>query len=299
MTRPSTKRRSRSIAGRAHPGLARGQTERRSPSEGVRSCSVTLPASGEAQNGPVRATQAYDKASKIEPAGQTGNDKAALYKGARPTVAFTPLPGRGGRLNDAHRVSTALSLRQARKLVEATRFAEAAGLPFNRFTTVHWESAGVADDLAATGRFLKLLGDAVKAGGGRFAYAWVRESGPDKGAHVHILWHGPVVLPVFGRRVRDWLRACGGRPKKGVCHTRSVGRSLVHAVKGGDDYTRNVWEALDYILKGSDPAARAALGIMRHEPGGEIVGLRSSTSNNIGPTARAKGVSAPLRAREG
>lgn len=179
-------------------------------------------------------------------------------------------------------------MRQARNLVEATRFAEAAGLPFNRFTTVHWESAGVADDLAATGRFLKLLGNAVKAGGGSFAYAWVRESGSGKGAHVHILWHGPVVLPVFGRRVRDWLRACGGRPKKGVCHTRSVGRSLVHAVTGGDDYTRNVWEALDYILKGSDPAARAALGIVRQEPGGEIVGKRCGTSANIDRAARAK-----------
>lgn len=219
--------------------------------------------------------------------------------GARPVATFTPLPGRGGRLNSARRVSTALSLRQARKLVEATRFAEAAGLPFNRFTTVHWESAGVADDLAATGRFLKLMGDAVKAGGGSFAYAWVRESGSGKGTHVHILWHGPVVLPVFGRRVRDWLRACGGRPKKGVCHTRSVGRSLAHAVTGGEDYERNVWEALDYLLKGSDLAARAALGIVRQEPGGEIVGKRCGTSANIDRAARSKGVSAPVRARAG
>lgn len=260
---------------------------------------MTLPASREAQNGPCKITQANDKASETAPSGQTGNDKAALYKGARPVAAFTPLPGRGGRLNNARRVSTAITLRQARELVEATRFAEAAGLPFNRFTTVHWDSAGVADDLAATGRFLKLMGDAVKASGGRFAYAWVRESGPNKGAHVHILWHGPVALPVFRRRVRDWLRTCGVRPKRGVCHTDAVGRSLVHAVTGGEDYWRNASEALDYILKGSDPAASAALGIVRQEPGGEIVGKRCGTSANIGRAARAKGVSAPVRAREG
>ncbi len=38
-------------------------------------------------------------------------------------------------------------------------------MPFNRFTTVHWQAAGVADGLKATGRFLKLLGDWLRSNG--------------------------------------------------------------------------------------------------------------------------------------
>ncbi len=144
----------------------------------------------------------------------------------------------------------------------------------------------MSDARTATGAFLKRLGDAVRASGGRFAYLWVRETGAEKGEHVHILWHGPAGFPAFGRRVRDWLKACGANRAKGVCLTRPVGRTLGGAVTGGDGYSCNLLEVLDYVLKGADAAARESLDVRRHEPGGEIVGKRCGTPANIGRAAR-------------
>ncbi|WP_150125953.1 hypothetical protein [Brevundimonas sp. LM2] len=60
-------------------------------------------------------------------------------------------------------------------------------MPFNRMTTVHWEKGGVTDGLAATRRLIKALSRLIRSRGHAFACLWVRESGPDKGEHVHIL----------------------------------------------------------------------------------------------------------------
>lgn len=226
--------------------------------------------------------QAVETANNSGVHGVRSQSALPLYIGARPAASL----GRGGHRNHADRRTTALAERQSIELLEAAAFAVQAGLPFNRFTTIHWQAAGVSDALTATGAFLKRLGDAVRASGGRFAYLWVREAGAAKGEHVHILWHGPADLPVFGRRLRDWLKACGARRAKGVCVTRPVGRSLGAAMSGGDDYRVNLLEVVDYVLKGADAAARESLGVRRQEPGGEIVGKRCGTSANIGRAAR-------------
>ncbi len=161
-------------------------------------------------------------------------------------------------------------------------------MPLNRFTTIHWEAAGVADPLSATGRLLKLMGDAMRANGSAFAYVWVRENGPGKGEHVHILWHGAVHLPVLKRRIRAWLKLCGGRSVKGVCRTDAINRSLCSALIGDAAYFANLREVLGYQLKGADAEARDALGIRRAEPGGRIVGKRSGASANIARSARLR-----------
>lgn len=194
--------------------------------------------------------------------------------------------GRGGARNKAGRTNDALSTLQVGQLLEAASFAAEAGMPFNRFTTVHWQSAGVANALEATGGFLKRLGDAVKSGGGKFAYLWVRENGIGKGEHVHILWHGPADCPVFGRRQRGWLKAEGARRAKGVCLTRAIGRDVSSAFTGGGDYHGNMREALGYVLKGADEEARLKFQLWRFEPGGLVVGKRCGVSANIGPWAR-------------
>ncbi|MDO9491437.1 hypothetical protein, partial [Acetobacterium sp.] len=71
-------------------------------------------------------------------------------------------------------MTTALSERDAGKLLEATARALQIGLPFNRFSTVHWDAAGVADGLKATGRLLKLIGDWLRSRERQAAFAWVR-----------------------------------------------------------------------------------------------------------------------------
>lgn len=213
---------------------------------------------------------------------------APSYIGAGCTSTFTPLPGRGGPKNWANRVSTALSEADLRKLADATAFAQEAGLAFNRHTTIHWGAARVVDPLRATGCFLKMLGEAVRAAGGSFAYVWVRENGDGKGEHVHILWHGPAELPVFKRRVQGWLRRCGARRAPRVTKTVSIAGGLGAAGTGSAHYRANLGTVLDYLSKGGDHLARARLGIRHNEPGGPIVGKRCGTSENIGRMARAR-----------
>ncbi len=205
-------------------------------------------------------------------------------------ASFIPIPSRGGARNRRDRSSSALSLAAASGLIDAAAFALAAGLGLNRFVTLHWAAGGVTDDLAALARWLKLAGDWIRSCGGRFAYIWIRESGPDKGAHVHILLHLPPELADgFDRRQRGWQTASGAEWKAGVRYSRPIGRNLRHYAIGeiyGQSYEANLAEALDYVLKGAERAAHERLGIRRKEPGGVIVGKRCSVSVNIGPAKR-------------
>lgn len=204
-------------------------------------------------------------------------------------TSFKPIPRRGGARNRADRRTLAISKTAARALIEATRFAEAAGMPFNRFTTIHWQAACVADGLLATGQFLKRIANLIRSNGGRFACIWIRENGDGKGEHVHVLWHGPSDLPKLGRWMRATLKACGATRRKGVCLTRSLGRTLLQAFTGGTDYAENLDRLLSYVLKGADASARESLNLGRCEPGGELVGKRTGVSENIGQTARTRG----------
>src|SRR3546814_11567497 len=87
---------------------------------------------------------------------------------------------RGGARNRADRVSQSLSMRQARNIIDAVRYAYWIDLPLNRHVTVHWERAGISDDraAAATSTFLKSARDWIGKPGGKFAWLWVRENGP-------------------------------------------------------------------------------------------------------------------------
>ena len=207
-----------------------------------------------------------------------------------PRAAFIPIPGRGGARNRRDRQTSALSLAAVARVLDAATFAGSIGLGFNRFLTIHWAAAGVSDDLAATARWLKLAGDWIRLHGGQVAYVWIRETGPGKGAHVHILLHLPPNLADgFNRRQRGWMTACGAAWKAGVRFSRPIGRNLNHYARGeidGRSYDANLAEVPDYVLKGATDTARERLGIDRQEPGGVIVGKRCGVSQNIGPEAR-------------
>ncbi|MFC4442179.1 hypothetical protein [Caulobacter henricii] len=235
------------------------------------------------------ASEAVETAHEIDQSGHPANLASSIYKSCSPCRDFVPFPGRGGARNTASRRTIALSESDARKVLEASNHAELTGLPFNAFKTIHWERAGVTDDLAATGRFLKLAGDWIRSRGGQFGWAWTREGGPAKGNHVHIVFHLPPELARdFHRRQRGWLKACGARWRSKVVLTRRIGRNLRQALAGGEDYRVNLGEVLDYILKGADRSARERLGIERDEPGGVVIGKRCGISQNLGPAARAQ-----------
>jgi hypothetical protein len=194
----------------------------------------------------------------------------------------------------ADRRSLTIPTQGALNVHAAAWFAREIGLPLNRHTTIHWERGGVSDALAATTHFLALASAWARSRGAEFAYVWVREAGPNKGEHVHILLRVPPDLAVdFKRRQRGWLKACGAAWRKGVVHSERIGFSLRHADQSGysgETYAANLGEVLDYILKGAGQTARRLLGLRRKQFGGVVTGKRCGTSENIGRAAReAKG----------
>ena len=54
------------------------------------------------------------------------------------------------------------------------------------------------------------------------------------------------------------------------------------------NYRTALGGVLSYIVKGAEPKAVTALGLNLKQPGGELWGKRSGTSENIGRTARSR-----------
>lgn len=219
-----------------------------------------------------------------------GTDVAILCKSGAP---YLPLPLHstwGGARNRASRVSHGIGLLKAIELVEATRRATLIGLPFNRHLTVHWAKAGLTDAQAAvaTGRLLKLCRDWVRKRGGDIAHVWVRENGPGKGSHVHILLHLPdgVTLGGMTRRWYKIVTGWHGRVPRGAMDTECIGLSARAARSGSDWYEANLARVVAYLLKGVDPATANVLGLGRFNEGGRIIGKRVAASTNLGRTIR-------------
>lgn len=206
-----------------------------------------------------------------------------------PSVASSPARRWGGRRNSASRTSDSLSLNQATNILEAAQFAAAAGMPFNRHLTIHWQQAGVPDERAAwaTGRFLKLASDWIKKQGKTLAWAWVRENGDGKGSHVHILMHLSAGARI-GNMQRRWLRSITGQPyTANTIKTARIGGTAGAAQTAPAAYRANLAVVVCYILKGASPAAAGKLGLERLEAGGRVMGKRAATSQNIGRATRA------------
>ena len=191
--------------------------------------------------------------------------------------------GWGGARNRADRTSEYLTRRQCVGLIAAADQAQRMGLSFNRYWTVHYERAGIAEIDAARfiGRLLKLAGDYARRHNGNFAQMWVRENGDGKGGHVHILLHLPSRLSLRGR-TGHWVRLAGGKCCSRVSRVRSIGHGLRSADNGGEDYQQNADKVLAYILKGADPETGAALGLARYGERGLIIGKRCGRSQNLG-----------------
>ncbi|MFM2279281.1 MAG: hypothetical protein RLZZ444_1512 [Pseudomonadota bacterium] len=205
---------------------------------------------------------------------------------------------RGGPRNRASRETDSLSPAQVANLTAAAAHALAIGLPFTRFVTIHWESAGIAlaDMAGATGRFLDLLTKALARHGARTAWLWVHENGEGKGGHVHILAHVPAELaPIVSRLQRRWLRSITGQPYRArMIHSKPIGGRLGLESGNPDLHAVNLSAVLDYVIKGADPIAARQFGLSRLEPGGRVIGKRCGTSQNIGPKARRNRTALPL-----
>ena len=209
---------------------------------------------------------------------QTGTSLAtvSIPIGCAASLRKTAIHGHGGARNRANRTSDSLTSAQCRKVTKAAKAALETGRAFNRFITVHWESAGVVDcdAMAATTAFLKVFRE--WAGGA--TYVWTRENGDSKGSHLHILAHIPAGKQWHAAPARRWLERLTGNPyRRGVILTRQI-----RGARNPDSllYSENLSAVLAYVLKGASPDTASAIGIA-HEAGGRIIGKRCGTSRNI------------------
>jgi len=187
------------------------------------------------------------------------------------------------------RLSTALRRKDCKNLILATQHAVLIGRPLNRMLTIHFDAAGIVHPVNAIGKLLKLMGDWLRCYNTQITAVWVRESGLEKGEHVHILLSVPPnKIEAFNRRQRSWFKRLGASWRKGVYLSRPIGPHLRTAFNdlSADLYQQELSGALSYLLKGADDEAQKAEGLRRCEPGGEVSGKRCGTTENIGKTAR-------------
>lgn len=192
------------------------------------------------------------------------------------------------------RRSTALRVNDCENLISAAAHAVQIGKPLNRMLTIHFDKAGISDPVKATGQLLKLMGDWLRCNNTALTAVWVREAGPAKGEHVHILLSVPPhILGSFTRLQRGWFKKIGAAWKRGAYLSRPIGGSHKLAFNEASTslYQQALTGALHYLLKGADAHARAALRIKKQDDGGELWGKRCGTTENIGKAARTRSVS--------
>ena len=216
--------------------------------------------------------------------GEDGTALAILCKSSAASPPRRVQSTWGGARNTASRQSDSIHSEKAVALVEAAQRAMVIGLPFNRHLTVHWAKAGLTDRqaAAATGRLSKLIRDWARKLGGEVAYAWLRENGPGKGSHSHILLHIPDGLKLslsrrWYRRVTGWT----GRVPRFAVKTVCIGGTARAGLSSSDWYQANLAALLAYLLKGSDEATGKELGLAKWSEGGRIIGKRISISANL------------------
>ena len=189
----------------------------------------------------------------------------------------------GGPRLSAQRTNEYLSFEAAQSILHAADLSHQLGEPFTRFVTIHWESAGIPDDqaAAATGAVVNLVSDWARRKGRKILWAWVRENGPTKGSHLHLLLACPLELQI-GRMWRGWLRTITDRPyRKRVIKTCSIGGSLSASTSSPERFRENLFRAAAYCCKGVRPEHALIFDLPRCERSGTIVGKRSGVCQRL------------------
>lgn len=157
--------------------------------------------------------------------------------------------------------------------------------------TFAWEMMGVplAEMARATADVTDLISKALRRHGSATAWIWVHENGGKMGGHCHLLVHiPPELVPMITKLSKKWMRTICGQPyRKGALDARPIGGRLGVDTSNPHFYAENMDKVLGYVLKGASSHAAAQFGLRRLKPGGQIIGKRCSTSQNIGRKARA------------
>ena len=169
---------------------------------------------------------------------------------------------RGGARNSRDRKSWQLSESDCWKLIGASEAAWTAGAPLSRFITLAWGKGGIeaSNAVQATGDFIKLAREWMKARGYPMPWIWVQETGSRFGQHAHILLHVPQELePLFRVMPRRWAaHILGGKYVAGVldcqrlasAYSESTNPALYQAILSGK---------LHYMLKTAPAALESRL----------------------------------------
>lgn len=179
--------------------------------------------------------------------------------------------GRGGARNTRGRTSESLNERHCRDLIAALQRAEEIGTPFNRFITITWERSGIdpRDNASATGRFIKMASDWMRARECRLRWAWVQESSDGFRAHVHMLLHVPPDLePLFRPMPTRWVKRIVGT---GYVGKTTDSQRVPYPGNAGDTASLNAYRAeiggkVHYMLKAAPAALEARLGMLGAGP---------------------------------
>lgn len=172
---------------------------------------------------------------------------------------------RGGARNRASRRSWQLRERDCLKLIDASLAAWQAGMPLNRYITIGWGRGGISADQAvdATGQFIRLAREWMRARDCSMPWAWVQECGTSFGQHAHILLHIPPHLaPLFRSMPLRWTKAIlPGRYVAGVLQTQRLKRcAKVH--EGA--YETELFGKVHYMLKAAPVELEAVADMARY-----------------------------------
>ena len=213
-----------------------------------------------------------------------------------PTAGLIPqLQPRTVPRREKGRVTKRVNLRQASNLMAAVEFARQIGTPVNAHATIHWVGTQAGDD--PEGRLFAKLREGfdkwlVRHGvPGGLTAVWVRErlsGGSAEVVHCHMLFH--LAHPFF----------------KGRKHKQVIGAldRLIDLHGNGNyaDYTLELTFPPNpngvYLIKGGGPDVWQRFGVPRlwRKPQGMIFGKRCGTTENIGPSARARLAASRLHA---
>lgn len=172
---------------------------------------------------------------------------------------------RGGARRARGEVSTSLTLRQCRVVIDGAERANIAGKPFNRFITLLWERGGLAgaDATDATRSFVKLASDWMRLRGHRLCWAYVHEWGATNGAHAHVLVHVPADLRSdFRIMPRRWAtRILPDRYVAGVVDTVIIPGAHAPDDVSWDLYGHSLTARIHYMLKAAPAGLETKLGV--------------------------------------
>lgn len=176
------------------------------------------------------------------------------------------------RKNKFHHAKPYLLAEHATRMFRHTEKAYAAGVPLNRFVTMHLHTTNLHPQ-KFIGKLMEHTRKWLKQRNLPCAYLWVLENGMVKGVHVHILLHVPAGHWIaYKKAMKKWLPF---PLKKPWVDTQGIG----YAPWGELHPLSKVYGILKYICKGIEP--QKAVNGIRPSYQGLIIGRRCGMSKPI------------------